>query len=85
MVLMMQENIEHAKFRALAQIVLDPAKGSEAFEEYMKIAFPYMTGAKKKFADEAKEVMHREISKYRNGIAVRPLEDLPRGRSRMRK
>jgi len=42
------ENIEHAKFRAQAQIHMDKEKGVEAFEEYMKIAFPYLESVKKR-------------------------------------
>ena len=48
MLLMRLEDIEHAKFRAQAQIHMDAEKGVEAFEEYMKIAFPYLESVKKR-------------------------------------
>ena len=48
LLLMKLENIEHAKFRAQAQIFMDHEKGVEAFEEYMKIAFPYLESVKKR-------------------------------------
>lgn len=40
------EDIEHAKFRAQAQIQMDQEEGITAFEEYMKIAFPYLESTK---------------------------------------
>ncbi len=48
LLLMRLENIEHAKFRAQAQIYLDQKQGVEAFEEYMKIAFPYLESIKQR-------------------------------------
>lgn len=47
------ESIEHAKFRALSQILLttgaeDQSSGIEAFEDYMRKAFPNAETKKKK-------------------------------------
>lgn len=61
--LMMQENIDHAKFRALAQVVIDQTQGIEAFEEYMKLAFPYLETVKKRDKEEVLRVMLEEIKK----------------------
>lgn len=61
--LMMQENIEHAKFRAMAQIVIDQKQGIEAFEEYMKMAFPYLETVKRRDKEEVLRVMMEEIKK----------------------
>lgn len=40
------EDIEHMKFRALAQLLLNKEDGQKAFEEYMKIAFPSLARKK---------------------------------------
>lgn len=66
------ETIEHARFRALAQIVIDKEKGIEAFEEYMKIAFPYLEATKKKERKDHIQHLQREIS--RGPISVRPVQ-----------
>jgi hypothetical protein len=56
------EDVEHAKFRALAQVTLDKDQGVKAFEDYMKIAFPYLEGRKKAQKDEAKGALKKWIS-----------------------
>ena len=66
------EAIEHARFRALAQIIVDKEKGVSAFEEYMKIAFPYLEATKKRDRKDVIERLQKEIS---NGpIAVTPVK-----------
>jgi hypothetical protein len=82
MLLMMKlETIEHARFRALSQIIIDQEKGVEAFEEYMKLAFPYLeavqTRDKQKLLDELK----REVK--RGPMMIRPLPEL-RARSQLK-
>ena len=64
------ESIEHAKFRALAQLEIDPKAGVEAFEEYMKIAFPYLEAIKGKDRDEILKVLKAEVA--RGAIQVTP-------------
>jgi hypothetical protein len=65
------ESIEHAKFRALAQIEIDKEKGVEAFEEYMKIAFPYLEAAKKRDRKQYLELLQKEIKQ--GALVVKPL------------
>lgn len=67
-----RETIEHARFRALAQIVIDKEKGIEAFEEYMKIAFPYLEATKKKERRDHIQHLQREVS--RGAMTVRPVQ-----------
>jgi hypothetical protein len=69
LLLVKQETIEHARFRALAQITVDKEKGIEAFEEYMKIAFPYLAASKKKERGEHIKYLQQEVS--RGALAVR--------------
>ncbi len=51
------EDIEHAKFRALAQLSIDAEEGAKAFEDYLSIAFPSLAMRKKKQAEESKKVL----------------------------
>jgi hypothetical protein len=78
---MMEGTIEHAKFRALAQLQVDPKEGVTAFEEYMKVAFPYLETQKRRDRQQYIDILNREISK--GLIAVSPVAQ-PRIRSRMR-
>jgi 2-oxo-4-hydroxy-4-carboxy--5-ureidoimidazoline (OHCU) decarboxylase len=75
------ETIEHARFRALAQIYVDKEKGIEAFEEYVKIAFPYMTAVK----DRSKEAAHNALKSWVGSgqIMVRAMPE-SKGKSKMR-
>lgn len=64
MVLLMKlEAIEHAKFRAMSQINVDKDKGVEAFEDYMKIAFPYIEAQKGRDKQEHLERLKQEIGR----------------------
>lgn len=80
LLVMKLETIEHARFRALAQITLEKEKGVEAFEEYMKIAFPYLEATKKHERRSHIEKLQSEI--HRGPIAVRALAT-PQLKSRM--
>lgn len=80
LLVMKLETVEHARFRALAQITLNKDKGVEAFEEYMKIAFPYLESVKKHERLKHIEVLKREVE--RGPIAVHPQQQ-PQLRSRL--
>lgn len=68
---MRQENIEHARFRALAQIMISQEKGVDAFEEYMKIAFPYLEGTKRKHSENVAKMLEEQFK--RGAFAVTPI------------
>jgi len=70
---MKQEAIEHAKLRAIAQIIIDKEKGAEAFEEYMKLAFPYAEATKRREKDHYIKMLNDEISK--GSLRVTPMEN----------
>lgn len=63
MLMMKLETIEHAKFRAHAQIIIDKEKGIEAFEEYMKIAFPYLAATRKAERQSHIERLNKEVGR----------------------
>jgi hypothetical protein len=75
------ESIEHAKFRALAQIMVDRSKGAEVFADYMKVAFPYLEASQRKDKDHYVELLKKEVG--RGAIAVSPLA-VPRYRSKLK-
>lgn len=59
---MMQDNIQHAQLRALAQILVDKTEGMKAFQEYMEIAFPYLKTVKSREVSAIMDVMRREAA-----------------------
>jgi hypothetical protein len=75
------ETIDLAKFRALAQLIIDKDKGIEAFEEYMKLAFPGFESRKQ--AQNAD--MRKQLKDWTDSgpINVVPLEQ-PTARSKMK-
>lgn len=81
LLLMKLENIEHAKFRAQAQIFMDQEKGVEAFEEYMKIAFPYLESVKQREKSDHIKALEQWVKK--GPMKVTPML-APKMRSRMK-
>lgn len=63
LLLMKREQIEHARLRALAQIQIDPKQGMTAFEEYMKLAFPWAETVKKRETAAHMKLLEAEIKK----------------------
>jgi hypothetical protein len=55
------ESIEHARFRALAQILINQEAGGKAFDEYLELAFPYMGVAKKRDKSTAIDAMKKWV------------------------
>ncbi len=76
------EHIEHAKFRAMAQTMIAPGKGAEAFEEYVKTAFPYQTRGDTEHSDRAKRILAQEAAQ--GPLSVTPL-NTPGSESRLRR
>lgn len=70
LLLVKQETVEHAKFRALSQIIIDKNKGIEAFEEYMKVAFPYLEAIKKRERVEPMKQLKEWVSRGPMSIRV---------------
>jgi hypothetical protein len=81
MLMAKQETIEHARFRALSQIIIDSGKGVEAFEEYLKLAFPYLEATKKRDRKKFIDILKEEVS--RGALRVRPMPE-PKARSRLK-
>jgi hypothetical protein len=79
--LMMTEHIDHAKFRAMAQVVIDKDKGMEAFDEYMKTAFPYLETQKTRERQQYIDILKNELK--HGALAVKPVVP-PTLRSRLK-
>ena len=76
------EDIEHARLRAVVQVLVDKEKGVDAFEDYMKIAFPYLEGRKKQQKEEAMKGLMDWINT--GPLKVTPMQDAQRVKSRLR-
>jgi len=47
----------------MSQIVVDKEKGVEAFEEYMKLAFPYLEATRRKEKNDFIDLLKREAAR----------------------
>lgn len=80
---MKQEEINHARIRALAQIMVDKDKGKEVFEEYMASAFPWIETVKRRTNAEQIKILNEEVKK--GVIAIKgPLHQHQKIRSRLK-
>jgi hypothetical protein len=77
-----KEQIEHARLRALAQTIIAREKGKEVFEDYMKVAFPWLETQKKRDQNEHMKLLLSEVKK--GGMGIRPLWQETKMRSRMK-
>jgi hypothetical protein len=76
-----REQIEHARTRVLAQILVDKDKGIEAFEPYRKVAFPW---ADRQAMATDRRMVERLLAEVKAGaLSVQPLEGAPM-RSRLK-
>ena len=66
-----KEQIEHARLRALAQAIIAKDKGKEVFDEYMKVAFPWLETQKMRDKDAHILILTEEVKK--GGLSVKPL------------
>lgn len=81
------EDIEHARFRALAQIILVSGSekqdaGIEAFEDYMKIAFPSLEQRKETKKQQARNALMSWIKE--GPLKVTALSQPGRANSRLK-
>lgn len=77
-----KEQVEHARLRALAQAIIAKEKGKEVFDEYMKVAFPWLETQKKRDKDDHMKLLMDEVKK--GGMSVRPLWQETKGKSRLK-
>jgi len=82
LLVMQKEEAEHAKFRALAQLLVDKEAGAKAFEEYFDAAFPHIKKEMQETDMSLAKFLHREVE--RGGLAVRRIDSGRRVHSRLR-
>ena len=66
-----KEHIEHARLRALAQAIISKEKGKEVFDEYMKVAFPWIEVQKGRDKSDTIRLLMDEVKK--GGLSIKPL------------
>lgn len=66
-----KEGIEHARLRALAQAIIAKDKGKEVFDDYMKVAFPWLDKQKGQEKSGHIQVLMDEVK--RGKLGIRPL------------
>ena len=77
-----KEQIEHARLRALAQAIISKDKGKEVFDDYMKVAFPWLETQKKRDHDDHVRILMDEVKK--GGLGIKPLWQEQKIRSRLK-
>lgn len=60
--LQLRDSIEHARLRTVVQTILDPSKSKETFDDYIRLAFPYMETVKKRESEEALQILKEEVA-----------------------
>jgi hypothetical protein len=73
MLIIHKDRIEHAATRLLTQSQINPEAGPKAFDEYVKIRYPYLETSKKNEKDTAVARMLSEIQK--GPLSIRPMSD----------
>lgn len=79
---MQQEETEHAKFRALAQLLIDKEAGAKAFEEYFDIAFPHVKQESEKRDMSLAKLLQREVQQ--GGLSVQRMSSGKKVNSRLK-
>lgn len=77
-----KEQVEHARLRALAQAIIAKDKAKEVFDEYMKVAFPWLETQKGRDKEDHVRVLMAEVQK--GGLTVKPLWQESQMRSRLK-
>jgi hypothetical protein len=77
-----KEQVEHARLRALAQAIIAKEKGKEVFEDYMKIAFPWLETQKQRDKNDHVQILLEEVKK--GGLSIKPLWQEQKMRSRLK-
>lgn len=85
MYVLKREHVEHGRLRALATAIINKEKAGEAFDDYMKTAFPWLQTQKGKQHQESIDQLKAEIKRASKGYAIRPLwEQKSKVRSRLK-
>jgi hypothetical protein len=73
MLIIKKDQIEHGATKVLAQAQVNPEAGAKAFEEYVKLRYPYLETVKKREKDDAVSKLLAEVNK--GPIRIKPMGD----------
>lgn len=82
--MLIQGEIEHARLTVQAQIAVNAEAGIKAYEDYLKIAFPYIKTSQQREYSDIRKLIEREMQMYKNGIPLTPIAKPAKARSQMR-
>ena len=66
---LLMEEIEHAKYTATLQMMVDKQSGIEAFRAYFRLAFPYATTQEEQRSKEMLKMMEAENNRGLIGVS----------------
>jgi len=84
MYMLKREHVEHGRLRALATAIINKEKAGEAFDDYMKTAFPWLETQKGRERQSSIKVLQDEIKRAAGGFAIKPLWQENKIRSRLK-
>jgi len=77
-----KEQVEHGRLRALAQAIINKEKAKEVFDDYMKIAFPWLETQKKRDQSDHVKILLDEVKK--GVLGIKPLWQESKTKSRLK-
>jgi hypothetical protein len=73
MYVLKRDEMEHARLRALATAIINKEKAVEAFDDYMKAAFPWLETQKHRDRQDSIKLLNEEIKRNAGGFSIKPL------------
>jgi hypothetical protein len=73
MYVLKREHVEHGRLRALATAIINKEKAGEAFDDYMKTAFPWLESQKTRDHQANIKLLQAEIKRNAGGFGIKPL------------
>jgi hypothetical protein len=83
LLILKREQVEFARLRVLAQAMINKDKGPEAFDEFRKMAFPWVETQRGRDREQHIKILQAEVK--RGVLGIQPLwENTKQVRSRLR-
>lgn len=73
LLILKKEFVEYSRIRALAQAVINKEKGPEAFDEFRRVAFPWVETQQKRDREQHIKLLQDEVK--RGVLNIRPMQD----------
>lgn len=80
---LIRDEIEHSRLTVLAQIAVNPEAGIKAYQDYLKVAFPYLKTSQQREYSDITKIIEREMKMFKDGIPISVSKKAP-ARSRLR-